>query len=79
MHIPPGLSPGCCTRWDLSFHLTILRLTVPSSQIGLLGKDNIQQIPFAYKMFQTSNNHALAKGFKATFCREVPIEFIGVW
>jgi len=48
-------------------------------KVGLLGKDNIQQIPFAYKLFKASNNHALAKGFKATFSREVPIEFIGVW
>lgn len=48
-------------------------------KVGLLGKDNLQQIPFAYKLYQASNNHTLAKGFKATFCREVPIEFIGVW
>jgi len=48
-------------------------------KVGLLSKDNNEQIPFAYKIYKTSNNDDLAKGFKAAFCREVPIEFVGVW
>ena len=52
---------------------------MPPFQVGLLSKDNIEQIPFAYKLFAASKNDDLAKGFKATFSREVPIEFVGVW
>ncbi|KAF8257840.1 hypothetical protein EI94DRAFT_1774333 [Lactarius quietus] len=48
-------------------------------KVGLLSKDNTEQIPFAYKMYKTSNNDKLAKGFKAAFSREVPIDFVGVW
>ena len=50
-------------------------------QIGLLSKDNVEQIPFAYKLFKSTSksNEALASGFKATFSREVPIDFVGVW
>ncbi|KAH8987398.1 hypothetical protein EDB86DRAFT_2832355 [Lactarius hatsudake] len=48
-------------------------------KVGLLSKDNIEQIPFAYKLYKADDNTDLAQGFKATFCREVPIEFVGVW
>jgi hypothetical protein len=51
---------------------------VPSSQIGLLPKDNIEQVPFAYKIFK-KNNEEVAKGFKAAFCRTVTVDFLGVW
>jgi hypothetical protein len=47
-------------------------------QVGLLSKDNTDQIPFAYKLYKSSDD-ALARGFKETFCRPVPIDFVGVW
>jgi len=48
-------------------------------KVGLLSIDNDAQIPFAYKLYQESGNDALAQGFKATFCHEVDIDFVGVW
>jgi hypothetical protein len=48
-------------------------------KIGLLPKDNVEQVPFAYKLFKASKNETLADGFKATFCRAVKIDFLGVW
>ncbi len=50
-------------------------------QVGLLSKDNTEQIPFAYKLYKStkSSDVDLAKGFKETFSRPVPIEFVGVW
>ncbi|KAH9964161.1 hypothetical protein BC827DRAFT_1128153 [Russula dissimulans] len=50
-------------------------------KVGLLSKDNVEQVPFAYKLFKSTSksDDALAPGFKATFCREVPIDFVGVW
>ena len=62
----------------LQMHLTPTRLAM---QVGLLSKDNTEQIPFAYKLYKSSSSsdEALARGFKETFCRPVPIEFVGVW
>ncbi|OCH91234.1 hypothetical protein OBBRIDRAFT_834390 [Obba rivulosa] len=50
-------------------------------KIGLLPKDNPEQIPFAYKLYKSTSksNTELAAGFKQTFCRSVNIEFLGVW
>ncbi|KAI0086458.1 hypothetical protein BDY19DRAFT_344031 [Irpex rosettiformis] len=50
-------------------------------KIGLLPKDNPEQVPFAYKMFKKTDPESvqLAAGFKQTFCRSVQIEFVGVW
>ena len=50
-------------------------------QVGLLSKDNTEQIPFAYKLYKStsSSDGPLARGFKETFCRPVPIDFVGVW
>jgi len=56
--------------------LTPTRLTV---KVGLLSKDNVEQVPFAYKLYKSSGNEALARGFKQTFSRVVPIDFVGVW
>lgn len=47
-------------------------------QVGLLSKDNTEQIPFAYSLYE-SDDLGLVQGFKKTFCRQVPIEFVGVW
>ncbi|EKM49551.1 uncharacterized protein PHACADRAFT_265089 [Phanerochaete carnosa HHB-10118-sp] len=50
-------------------------------KIGLLPKDNPEQLPLAYKLFKNcdKNHRELAAGFKRTFCRSVMVEFIGVW
>lgn len=49
--------------------------------MGLLSKDNLEQIPFAYKLYASSSyrSNELAVRFKKAFSREVPIEFLGVW
>ena len=47
-------------------------------QVGLLSRDNTEQIPFAYTVYKSGDeNHA--KGYKKMFCRPVPIDFVGVW
>ncbi|PCH40124.1 hypothetical protein WOLCODRAFT_98323 [Wolfiporia cocos MD-104 SS10] len=50
-------------------------------KIGLLPRDNPEQIPFAYKLYKRTDADSveLAAGFKQTFCRDVQIEFVGVW
>lgn len=50
-------------------------------KVGLLSRDNDEQIPFAYDVYKSDlpKDAKLAAGFKESFCREVPIEFVGVW
>ncbi|THH16718.1 hypothetical protein EW146_g3969 [Bondarzewia mesenterica] len=50
-------------------------------KVGLLPRDNEEQVPFAYKLYASNktSDADLAAGFKLTFCRDVPIEFVGVW
>ncbi|KAI9465065.1 hypothetical protein BJY52DRAFT_762429 [Lactarius psammicola] len=50
-------------------------------KVGLLSKDNHEQVSFAYKLYKSSShkNNKLAVRFKKAFSREVPIEFLGVW
>ncbi|KAK7681353.1 hypothetical protein QCA50_015444 [Cerrena zonata] len=53
-------------------------------KIGLLPKDNFEQVPFAYKLYKKPDakedeGEADSQGFKRIFCREVDIEFVGVW
>ncbi|KAH9007824.1 hypothetical protein EDB84DRAFT_1552891 [Lactarius hengduanensis] len=68
--VPLGFSRGAYTARALAGML---------HKVGLLSKDNIEQIPFAYELYKSDDNDALAQGFKMTFSREVPIEFVGVW
>lgn len=51
------------------------------TKIGLLPRDNDEQITFAYKLYKRTDKQGieLSKGFKNTFCRSVGIEFLGVW
>ena len=44
-------------------------------------KDNSEQVPFAYNLYKSNKpeDAVIAVGFKQTFCREVPIDFVGVW
>ncbi|KAL0060019.1 hypothetical protein AAF712_013198 [Marasmius tenuissimus] len=52
-------------------------------KVGLLPKDNDEQIPFAYKLYSRTDDEGieLAAGFKTTYCsnHSVKIEFMGVW
>ncbi|KAI9443509.1 hypothetical protein H4582DRAFT_2197723 [Lactarius indigo] len=50
-------------------------------KVGLLSKDNHEQVSFAYKLYKSSSrkDNKLAVRFKKSFSREVPIEFLGVW
>ncbi|EIN07594.1 hypothetical protein PUNSTDRAFT_103627 [Punctularia strigosozonata HHB-11173 SS5] len=50
-------------------------------KIGLLPKDNLEQLSFAYKIYTKTDQASmdLAAGFKRTFCRNVQVNFVGVW
>ncbi|KAJ7260426.1 hypothetical protein B0H12DRAFT_1013969, partial [Mycena haematopus] len=50
-------------------------------KVGLLPPCNHQQVPFAYKMFTTTDEIGWTQSntFKNTFSIDVQIEFIGVW
>ncbi|KAH9080200.1 hypothetical protein EDB83DRAFT_954189 [Lactarius deliciosus] len=71
-------------RRDAALHKVNCLLTVayrPREQVGLLSKDNHEQVSFAYKLYKFSShkNSKLAIRFKKAYSREVPIEFLGVW
>jgi len=38
---------------------------------------NRKQVPFAYRMYK--HQDPLAPAFKTTFCKDVAIDFLGVW
>lgn len=46
---------------------------------GLLGRDSLNLIEYASKIYNTRDNDVIAAGFKATFSRSCPVHFIGVW
>lgn len=50
-------------------------------KVGLLPAGNHQQVPFAYKMFISHNEKGWKQSvmFKRAFCRDIEIEFLGVW
>ncbi|KAG6816825.1 hypothetical protein H0H87_002668 [Tephrocybe sp. NHM501043] len=50
-------------------------------KVGLLPRDNEQQIPFAYKLYKRTDKVGLGlcAGFKQTFCQDIKVEFVGVW
>jgi len=50
-------------------------------KIGLLPRDNEEQIPFAYRLYKRTDTLGcqLAAGYKQTFCTPVVIDFVGVW
>jgi uncharacterized protein (DUF2235 family) len=49
--------------------------------VGLLSKDNVEQVPFAYHLYKTHDpkSDKLAERFKNAFARDVVIDFLGVW
>ncbi|KAG8910030.1 hypothetical protein FRC01_006588 [Tulasnella sp. 417] len=61
-------------------------------RVGLLPARNVEQVPFAYKIFKDSQKEIAIKmkdpddrrgkisgGFKNTFSRRVKVEFVGIW
>ncbi|KAJ3998242.1 hypothetical protein F5050DRAFT_1798545 [Lentinula boryana] len=48
-------------------------------KVGLLSKDNFQQVPFAYKMYTRVDKTGWeqSNAFKEAFCRDVTIHFLG--
>ncbi|KAJ6579424.1 hypothetical protein B0H10DRAFT_2099928 [Mycena sp. CBHHK59/15] len=50
-------------------------------KVGLLPRDNQEQIPFAFKLYHKTSTSAIqmAAGYKQTFCQDVKVEFLGVW
>ncbi|KIO06146.1 hypothetical protein M404DRAFT_495935 [Pisolithus tinctorius Marx 270] len=51
------------------------------AKVGLLPRDNLQSVKFAYNYYRREDKQsiALAKKFKEKFCQEVDVEFVGVW
>ncbi|KAJ7143597.1 hypothetical protein C8R43DRAFT_891445 [Mycena crocata] len=78
-----GFSRGSYTARALAGMLHKARnyYSLKSSQVGLLPRDNQEQIPFAFKMYQKTSESGikLAAGYKRTFCQNVRVEFMGVW
>lgn len=50
-------------------------------KIGILPPDNIQQVDFAFSVYQMTGmeGSTLSREFKATFAMSVTVEFVGVW
>ncbi|KAI0684957.1 hypothetical protein BC835DRAFT_1386911 [Cytidiella melzeri] len=50
-------------------------------KIGLLPLHNFEQIPYAYNMYKREDAEGLelSELFKRTFCRQVHVDFLGVW
>ncbi|KAH8806595.1 hypothetical protein DL96DRAFT_1537019 [Flagelloscypha sp. PMI_526] len=50
-------------------------------KVGLIQRDNEEQISFAYKLYKRTDDDSvkLSAGFKQTFAQDVPIEFVGAW
>lgn len=50
-------------------------------KVGLLAKDNQEQVTFAFEMYKRTDEEGVkqASGFKQTFSRTVDIEFMGAW
>ncbi|KAH7885398.1 hypothetical protein F5I97DRAFT_1380503 [Phlebopus sp. FC_14] len=67
-----GFSRGAYTARALAGMLT---------KVGLLPRDNVQQILFAYKAYARTDKKGieLAAGFKKTFCQDVKVDFMGLW
>ena len=85
-------SRACCRRYAKGLLCTFephRDQPTSATQVGLLPRSNGAQVSFAYDMYaHTATNAkaddfddqvALVETFKRTFCREVRVEFLGVW
>ncbi|KAI5995868.1 hypothetical protein EDD15DRAFT_2529078 [Pisolithus albus] len=50
-------------------------------KVGLLPRSNLQQVPFAYKMYSQDDREGWkqSRAFKKAFSIDVNVEFVGVW
>jgi uncharacterized protein (DUF2235 family) len=50
-------------------------------KVGLLFKDDFQQVPFAYKMYKRADHVGWEQSteFKKAFSMDVNIKFVGFW
>ena len=50
-------------------------------KVGLLPQCNLEQLPFAYKMYARDDEEGLklSMQFKRTFSIDVRVKFLGVW
>jgi hypothetical protein len=56
-------------------------LVTNTLSVGLLPAGNDEQVTIAYDIYRTDTKegYTLSDGFRDTFSRVVPIEFVGVW
>jgi uncharacterized protein (DUF2235 family) len=48
-------------------------------KVGLLSQGNEELIDFAWATYRKPKNWTVSDGFKKTFCRDIPIHFMGLW
>ncbi|KAF8687853.1 hypothetical protein AX14_003639 [Amanita brunnescens Koide BX004] len=50
-------------------------------KVGIVRKDNFQQIDFAYNIYMTtgSHGHNISREFKTTFATPAYVDFLGIW
>ena len=48
-------------------------------KVGLLSQGNEELIPFAWAQYKAEKAWEESGGFRKTFCREITIEFLGLW
>ena len=58
---------------------TVRALEGMLNQCGLLEKGSVNLVPYASKIYNNRARHAIAPGFKQTYCPECHPYFIGVW
>ena len=58
---------------------TVRSLAGMLHKCGLLDEGHENLVEYASKIYNTEGNRAIAAGFRSTFSRDCPIEFIGVW
>ncbi|KAG9089298.1 hypothetical protein FRC06_001632, partial [Ceratobasidium sp. 370] len=69
--------------WYIGAHITggYSALAGMLNKVGLLPAGNQEQVTVAYDIYRTDSKagYTLSDGFRDTFSRIVPIEFVGVW
>ena len=58
---------------------TVRALAGMLNRCGLLEKGSVNLVPYASRIYNNRARHAVAPGFKQTYCHECHPHFIGVW
>ena len=58
---------------------TVRSLAGMLHKCGLLGPGHGNLVEYASRIYNTEGNDSIAAGFRSTFGRDCPVEFIGVW